>query len=118
MLKYLRSIKEELKVSDIDEKTLDAMKKNLLFRLGEYRESILSNIEYNFITNKVEYKNFDTVDVKTMIRELNNELTEDFVKDLNVEAFLRKINQLMILTDIMLMMRLFKSFIKMYQMKF
>lgn len=97
MLKYLRSIKEELKISDIDEKTLDTIKKNLLFRLGEYRESILNNIEYNLRTNKVEYKNFDTIDIKSMIRELNNELTEDFVKDLNVEAFLRKINQLMIL---------------------
>ena len=97
MLKYLKSINEELRVSDTDEKTLESMKSNLLFRLGEYRESILSNIEYNLRTNKVEYKNFDTIDIKSMMRELNNELTEEFVADLNVHAFLRKINQLMIL---------------------
>jgi len=97
MLKYLKSINEELRVADIDEKTLESMKSNLLFRLGEYRESILSNIEYNLRTNKVEYKNFDTIDIKSMMRELNNELTEEFVADLNVHAFLRKINQLMIL---------------------
>lgn len=97
MLKYLKSINEELRVADTDEKTLESMKSNLLFRLGEYRESILSNIEYNLRTNKVEYKNFDTIDIKSMMRELNNELTEEFVADLNVHAFLRKINQLMIL---------------------
>lgn len=97
MLKYLKSIKEELRISDTDEKTLESLKSNLLFRLGEYRESILNNIEYNLRTNKVEYKNFDTIDIKSMIRELNNELTEEFVADINVHAFLRKINQLMIL---------------------
>jgi polyphosphate kinase 2 len=97
MMKYLKHINEELRISDIDNKTLNVMKNNLLFRLGEYRESILSNIEYNFKTNKVDYKNFDTLDIKSMIRELNNELTEGFVKDLNLETFLRKINQIMIL---------------------
>lgn len=97
MLKYLKSIKEELRISDVDDKTLESMKSNLLFRLNEYKDSILSNIEYNFQTNKVEYKNFDTIDMKSMIRELNNELTEEFVEDLNLSAFLRKINQLMIL---------------------
>jgi polyphosphate kinase len=97
MLKYLKHIKEELRISEIDDKTLDIMKSNLLFRLDEYRQSILDNINYNLATNKVEYKNFDTIQINSMMRELNNELTEDFVKDLNVEAFLRKINQIMIL---------------------
>jgi len=32
-----------------------------------------------------------------MFRELYNELTEDFVKDLNIETFLRKVNQVMLL---------------------
>lgn len=97
MLKYLKSINEELKIADADEKTLESMKNNLLFRLSEYRESILNNIIYDTRTNKVEYKNFDTIDIKSMMRELNNELTEEFVADLNVHALLRKVNQIMTL---------------------
>lgn len=115
MLKYLKSIREELRISEIDEKTLDSMKSNLLFRLGEYRESILSNINYNLLTNKVEYKNFDTIDINSMMRELNNELTEDFVTDLNVEAFLRKLNQIMILKKRNTKRNIRRSFDEYYQ---
>ncbi len=97
MLKYIKSIREELRISETDEKTLEMMKKNLLFRLSEYKGSILDNIHYNLKTNKVEYKHFNKLDLKVMFRELYNELTEDFVKDLNIETFLRKVNQVMLL---------------------
>lgn len=97
MLKYLKSIREELKISDADENTLETMKENFLFRLNEYRESILNNIVYNHKTNKIEYKDFKTIDIKSMLNQLNNELTQEFVSDLNLEAFLRKVNQIMIL---------------------
>lgn len=97
MLKYLKSIREELRISDADENTLETMKENFLFRLNEYRESILNNIVYNHKTNKIEYKDFKTIDIKSMLNQLNNELTQEFVSDLNLEAFLRKVNQIMIL---------------------
>jgi polyphosphate kinase 2 len=95
MLKYLKNINEELRVDDIDEKNLKSMKDNFMYRLGEYRVAILSNINYNTQTNKIEYLNFNNVDINVMIRELSNEFTKEFVEDLNVEAFLRKINQIM-----------------------
>jgi polyphosphate kinase 2 len=95
MLKYLKNINEELRVDDIDEKTLKSMKDNFMYRLGEYRVAILANINYNTQINKIEYLNFDKVDINVMMRELTNEFTKEFVEDLNVEAFLRKINQIM-----------------------
>jgi polyphosphate kinase 2 len=66
-----------------------------MFRLGEYRTYILSNIEYNLTTNKIEYKNFDRIEIKVILRELSNEFTQDVVEELNIEAFLRKINQIL-----------------------
>jgi polyphosphate kinase 2 len=66
-----------------------------MFRLGEYRTYILANIEYNFTTNKIEYKNFDRIDIKVIMRELVNEYTQEFVNELNIEAFLRKVNQIL-----------------------
>jgi polyphosphate kinase 2 len=65
-----------------------------MFRLGEYRTYILANIEYNFTTNKVEYKNFDKIDIPVIIRELSNEFTTEVIEDLNIDSFLRKLNQI------------------------
>ncbi len=90
-----KKILEEIWIEDMDEKSLETLKQNLIFRLGEYRTYILANIIYNFETNKVEYRNFDSIDVKVVIRELTNEFTEEVVSELNIEAFLRKINQLL-----------------------
>lgn len=88
-------INEELRISKLDDKTLKVTKENLLIRLNEYKDFILSNIQYNTKTNKIEYKKFEKLDVKVMMRELINEFTQNFVNELNIEAFLRKINGLL-----------------------
>lgn len=88
-------LNEELKIQDMDEKTLEVVKQNLMSRLEEYRDSILSNIEYNLSTQSVEYKNFDNVDIPVIIRELSNEFGQDLVEEINLEPFLRKVNQIL-----------------------
>ena len=92
---FHKFINEELFIRDIDHNTLEQIKKNLLFRLNEYRTSILSNIEYNLKTNKIEYKNFKEIDIKVIIRELSKEFTDDLIKELNIFPFLRKLNQIL-----------------------
>ena len=93
--KFRNFINEEVKIEKMDDKTIDSLKRNLMFRLGEYRTYILSNIEYNLTTNKIEYKNFDRIEIKVILRELSNEFTQDVIEELNIEAFLRKINQIL-----------------------
>jgi polyphosphate kinase 2 len=93
--KFSNFLKEELWIEDMDKNSVDTLKKNLLFRLSEYRTFILSNINYNFETNKVEYKDFNIIDIKVMIRELTNEFTQEVIEELNIEAFLRKLNQIL-----------------------
>lgn len=88
-------ISEEVRIEKMDEKTLEAFKKNLMFRLDEYRTSILHNIEYNTNTNKIEYRDFSSIDIPVILRELNNEFTQESIEELNIEAFLRKINQIL-----------------------
>ena len=58
LFRFNKFINEEIRIEKMDEPTLISLKKNLMFRLGEYRTYILANIEYNFTTNKVEYKKF------------------------------------------------------------
>jgi len=94
-------INEELRIDKLDEKTLDQLKKNLMHRLSEYKTAILANIVYNMVTNKVEYKEtegveyFDLININIILRELNNEFSEEVIKDLNVESFLRNITQIL-----------------------
>lgn len=92
---FSKFINEEVKIEDIDIKTLETIKKNLMFRLGEYRSYILANIHYNLKTNRIEYKKFKNIDVKIVMRELVNEFTEEFIEEINIEAFLRKLNQIL-----------------------
>jgi polyphosphate kinase 2 len=88
-------VNEELRIENMDLKTLETFKINLLTRLNEYRTYILANIEYNLLTNKIEYKDFDRIEIKVIIRELSNEFSEDVVKELNIETFLLKLNQIL-----------------------
>lgn len=88
---------EGLSIEDLDKKTLKLLKNNIIYKLGEYRLYILNNIVYNTMTNKIEYKDFSKIDVKTILRELNNEFTNTIVEEINIEAFLRSINQILTL---------------------
>ena len=52
---FKKFINEELHIQDMDVNSLNTLKRNLLFRLGEYKTYILSNIVYNLETNKIQY---------------------------------------------------------------
>jgi len=86
---------EEVSIRQMDEKSLEKVKQNLLDRLNEYRTYILNNIVYDLKTSSVSYIDFESIDVTVILRELNNEFTEEFVKEINIESFLRKLNQIL-----------------------
>jgi polyphosphate kinase len=87
-------IKEEIDLSKLDSVSVQQIKHNLITRLGEYRTYILDNISYNTKTNKIEYKNFERIEDRVILRELTNEFG-DIVDIINISPFLRKINQLL-----------------------
>jgi len=90
---FIKFIKEG--IEKIDPVTLNRIKENLVSRLDEYKEFVLTNIQYDIKTNKVSYsEGFDNIDISIMMRELRNEFTEEVISDLNVETFLRKIHQI------------------------
>ena len=95
IVNFTNFINEEIRIEQMDEKTLDSVKKNLMFRLGEYRTYILDNIVYNMRTNKIEFKNFEKIDIQVITRELSNEFSKEIVEELNIESFLRKLNQIL-----------------------
>jgi polyphosphate kinase 2 len=93
--KFVKFIFEDLKVEDLDEKSLDQIKDNFLIRLTEYRTYILSSIVYDTNTEQLVFDNLEQIDIPVILRELNNEFTQEFIEELNVETFLRKVNQVL-----------------------
>jgi polyphosphate kinase 2 len=69
---------------------VDKLKSNL----DEYKNSILDSIEYNYKTNKIEYKDFNNINVSQILSQLSTEIGKEIVEQFNVEAFLRKIYQI------------------------
>jgi signal recognition particle GTPase len=86
ILNFDRFIKEELRISQTDNKTLNVLKQNIKDRLLEYKTYLLSNIEV--INNEVIYKTFDELEKRTIIRELNNEFTKELIEELNIEVLI------------------------------
>ena len=51
MLRYLKSLNEELNISKLSDEEFDKLVKKVISNLEEYKLSILDNIEYNLKTN-------------------------------------------------------------------
>lgn len=94
ILNFNTFINEKLKLDKLDSKSLFKIKDNLVERLNEYKEFILSSIKYDMESREVKYVNFENIDIPTMMRELKNEFGEEMVDELNIETFLRKIYQI------------------------
>lgn len=95
MLRYLKYINEELNISKMNVNDFNKLTLDITSNLDQYKNSILANIEYNLKTNKVEYRDFDNINISQILSQLISKLGKDIVDQFNIEAFLRKINQIL-----------------------
>jgi polyphosphate kinase 2 len=91
MLRYLKSINEELNITKLSDVEFDDLVLKVIKNLDQYKISILNNIDYNLKTNKIEYKDFQNINIEQILSQLNTDLGKDIVNQFNIEAFLRKI---------------------------
>jgi RecG-like helicase len=110
---FKQFIKEELKISQINDKTLNVLKQNIKDRLFEYKTYLLSNIDVQ--DDKVIYKDFDRVEKRTIIRELNNEFTQEFIQELKLEDFIEKIEKIYSNKDRFIKKQIRKAFREYFQ---
>ena len=87
MIYNFKKFNEELRISDLDEKTSKSIKDNLLFRLKEYRTSILLNMD-------------EKSDTRTILRQFTKEFTKELCDDLKMEEFLNEINEILKKEDV------------------
>lgn len=101
-------ITERLKPDSVDPKTLKVLKQNLLIRLKEYKEYILKNI---FIEkNQVYFESFDRLDIRIMLRELNNEFSKEFIENYKIKDLLEYIDELMKKPDLKIKTKIREKF--------
>ena len=91
--KFDEYITERLKKDSIDPKTLKVLKQNLLDHLKEYKEYILRNIFFE--KGEVFYSDFNSINTRIILRELNNEFTKEFISDYKIIDLLEYINDQM-----------------------
>lgn len=92
-LKYFNQLNES-DLYSMSEKEFNSIVDKLKRNLDEYKNSILNNIEYNYKTNKVEYKDFNNINVSQILSQLITDIGKEVVEQFNVESFLRKIYQI------------------------
>ena len=95
LYKFIDFIKEELRIDKMNTEDLEKIKVKLLQRINEYKVFLLNNIKYDLKTNKIIYKDFEEIDVDLVIKNLNKEFTPEVIEDLNIEALLMKVNQIL-----------------------
>lgn len=72
---------------------LEENKDRLVAELEIYKNFIMSKISWK--NNEVFYKDFENVDVESILKDLSKKLGENIVSLFNVETFLRKIYQIL-----------------------
>jgi hypothetical protein len=72
---------------------LEEYKEKLNDELDLYMNFILSKISWK--NNQVFYKDFENIDINLILTDLEEKLGKDVVDIFNVEAFLRKIYQIL-----------------------
>jgi len=92
-LKYFNQL-NEADLYNMSEQEFTSIVDKLKSNLDEYKNSILDSIEYNYKTNKIEYKDFNNINVSQILSQLSTEIGKEIVEQFNVEAFLRKIYQI------------------------
>jgi polyphosphate kinase 2 len=92
-LKYFNQL-NEADLYNISEQEFTSIVDKLKSNLDEYKNSILNSIEYNYKTNKVEYKDFNNINVTQILSQLSTDIGKETVEQFNVESFLRKIYQI------------------------
>jgi polyphosphate kinase 2 len=92
-LKYFNQL-NEADLYNMSEQEFTSIVDKLKSNLDEYKNSILNSIEYNYKTNKVEYKDFNNINVPQILSQLSTDIGKEIVEQFNVESFLRKIYQI------------------------
>ena len=92
-IKLFNQVHEELNLTKMSEAefkiTIDKIKKIL----EEYKFGILDNLQYNVKTNKVEYKDFENINVEDIVDQLNTEIGKDIVDQFNIDTFLSNVQR-------------------------
>jgi polyphosphate kinase 2 len=80
-------------ISNIPHDNVDTIKYELIDFLDEFRDGILKSIKYDTKSQKVT--SVKNIDIPKVIDDLKEEFDSDFIDELNIDAFLRKIYQIL-----------------------
>jgi hypothetical protein len=93
MILRFKEFNEKFNVNALPKGNIKVINENLVIRLKEIKEYILTNIIIK--NNLVYYSNFEQIDTRVILRDLNNEFTQEYIEFLKVKDLFEDINKLM-----------------------
>ena len=93
MIKGFISYINEGYINNIPHDNVDTIKYELIDFLDEFRDGILKSIKYDTKSQKVT--SVKNIDISKVIDDLKEEFDSNFIDELNIDAFLRKIYQIL-----------------------
>lgn len=90
---FLKFINEEFSISKMTSDEANSSKEKLVKALDKYKDEILKGIKYDIKSQKVV--SVEEVDTDKIIKELKNKFDPEFIDELNIDAFLRKVTQIL-----------------------
>jgi polyphosphate kinase len=109
-------LRERYDFNKLSDSELEDVKNELIDALDEVKLEILKDVVYDLKTNKIKFlNNFKNIDIQRTLEDLIEEFGEDIVRELNIEALLRKISQIIVLKKRNTRRRIkeeFKSYVK------
>src|SRR5574343_568675 len=90
---FLKFINEEFSISKMTSDEANSSKEKLVKALDKYKDEILKGIKYNIKSQKIV--SVEEVDTDKIIKELKNQFDPEFIDELNIDAFLRKVTQIL-----------------------
>ena len=82
-MEYLK-LYEELSIKDINYNTLSVLIDNLKYRMQEYENYMVEDSD-----------NMKSIEAKIILRELRNEFTDEFIKELKIFSFVINVNEIL-----------------------
>jgi polyphosphate kinase 2 len=91
-------LRESYEFNKLSDSELEDVKNDLIDAIEEIKIELLKDVVYDLKSNKIKFLNvFKNIDIQKTLSDLVVEFGEDIVRELNIEALLRKISQIIIL---------------------
>lgn len=90
---FLQFINEDFNLEGMSMDEVERIKDDFVTELDKLKEKILDDVLYDLVNQKIQ--SVKNINVEDIIKDMKKKFEGDFIDEVNLEAFLRKVNQIL-----------------------